>query len=245
MCGRYSITCGLGELQARFAFDDPVADFRPRWNLAPGQEALAVLAGREGRRGVMLRWGLVPRWAADQAKGYKMINARAEGLLERPTFRDAFRRRRCLVPADGFYEWARQGKKKTSPWRYTLAGGGLFAFAGLYEIWRDQAGGAELATFAIVTTEANALVGRVHQRMPVILAPGAEAAWLDPAAELNPGGLLHLLGPYPAEGMAAAPVSDKVNSPANEGPELISPARQEPELFSGAPPGGRTEGGGP
>lgn len=219
MCGRYARSEDLAGLVERFACVPAAGlDAAPRYNQAPGQEALVVLASENGRELAGLRWGLVPPWAADPRAGYKMINARAEGLADKPAFRAPLRRQRCLAPASGFYEWQRKGKQR-QPWFIAPAGGGTLALAGLWERWRGPEG-RELRSFCIVTVPANALVGRLHDRMPAILAPEDEAAWLDPARH-DPADLLPRLRPYPAEALTAHPVSPAVNRVTAEGPELI------------------------
>ena len=217
MCGRYSITANPEQVAARFDVAVPEELARPRYNAAPTQE-LPVVLDDGGKQMALLRWGLVPRWAKDVSVGNKLINARAESLAEKPSFRDAFKRRRCLVPADGFYEWQGGGDGK-QPIRFTLKEGGLFALAGLWEQWR-RPDGSELRTFTIITTEANDLVAPAHNRMPVILLPEYEALWLDQGA--GPEVWSDLLRPYPPDRMAAYPVSKAVNTPGNDSPEIIA-----------------------
>jgi len=227
MCGRFQQSSDLAKLEGRFAFAAEGVDYRPRWNLAPGQEALVVRLQEHGRQGAMLRWGLVPAWAKEEKLGYKMINARAEGIADKPAFRGPFKRTRCLIPADAFYEWA-VAKGGRQPYRLARADGAPFALAGLWDCWQGPEG-HELESFTIITTQANALVEPIHERMPVMLASGDEAAWLDPA---SPAAKLEaLLRPYPAKDMAAALVSKKLNSPAQEGPELIKAVEPDKGLF--------------
>lgn len=228
MCGRFTQSQELDFLQDRFGFPASHINYRPRYNLAPGQEALVVL-DEDGRQGVMLRWGLVPHWAKEPNTGYKMINARAEGLEKKPSFRGPLERSRCLVPADGFYEWTK-GPGGKQPHRLVRKDRAVFAMAGLWDSWQDKEGGAQLKTFTIVTTGANSLVQPIHERMPVILAPEHEAAWLDHDLS-DPQVLAKMLQPYPAKLMEAYPVSTRVNSPAREGPELIEPAARQGGLF--------------
>ncbi len=216
MCGRYYFFTPVDIVAARFR----VAGFpplRPRFNIAPQQEAPVVVNGA-GRRLRTMRWGLVPSWSKDAASGYKMINARAETAPEKPSFRGPFRRQRALVPADGFYEWRREGKGKR-PFVLRLSSREPFAMAGLWDRWKAPDGG-ELLSFTILTTSANAVVSAVHDRMPVILPREAEDAWLDPSAA--DGALRALLVPYPGV-MEAVPVSTAVNNPRNDGPELLTP----------------------
>jgi putative SOS response-associated peptidase YedK len=228
MCGRFTLAAAPAELASAFSgvdFSTVAGGLSPRYNIAPSQPVVAIL-GAPPRAG-FLRWGLVPHWARDPAVGHRMINARAETVAEKPSFREALRKRRCLVPADGFYEWKKERTGKTgTPMRIRLATGAPFAFAGLWESWKPVKGAGredELFTCALVTTEANALVREIHDRMPVILPARLYAAWLDPAEE-RPERLLAMLAPYPAGEMTAYPVSPAVNDPRAQGPRLISPA---------------------
>jgi len=224
MCGRYTVTQDLEALGARFGFSAPDIAFRPRYNLAPGQEA-PVVVWDQARTVKLMRWGLVPHWAKEASFGYKTINARAETVDQKPSFREPMRRRRCLVLADGFYEWPRaSGRRSKQPSRFVLKDEELFAFAGLWDAWQTPDGG-RLETFTIITTQANELVGRVHERMPVILSPEGEEAWLDPETR-SPAGLSPLLKPYPSELMAGYQVSPAVNSPPNDSPECIRAANE-------------------
>lgn len=229
MCGRYTLTDADG---ARLRFDIRGADIPPpaeradgtadaaRYNIAPTQDVLTVRHENGERRAEMMRWGLVPSWADSPKVGARMINARAETLAERPSFRAAFRRRRCLIPADGFYEWRREGKGRV-PIRFALASGEPFAFAGLWERW-ERPGEPPLLSCAIVTTRANELVAPIHDRMPAILAPDAERVWMD--ADITDAALLgELLAPRPSELMRAREASRAVNSPAYDGPECLAP----------------------
>ncbi|MCF8033405.1 MAG: SOS response-associated peptidase [Desulfarculaceae bacterium] len=228
MCGRFQQSSDLATLQDRFAFRAEGLELRPRWNLAPGQDALVVRLAEEGRRGSLLRWGLVPAWSKDAATGYKMINARSEGIAAKPAFRGPFKRSRCLVPADAFYEWAKQ-KGHKQPYRLALADDEPFALAGLWDRWQAPEG-RELESFTIITTQANQLVKPIHDRMPVMLARSDEDAWLDPASPAE--ALEGLLKPYPAQAMGSRAVSARLNSPANEGPELVEPVATQGGLFS-------------
>ena len=168
----------------------------------------------------IMRWGLVPSWAKDTKIGYQMINARSEGIEQKPSFRKPFRSQRCIVPATGFYEWQKVSSSRKIPYYFTLAGDSpLFGFAGLYDIYFD-ADGQKLETYTIITTEANELVSQIHDRMPVILRPADEATWLDSALH-EPAPLLALLKPYPANLMQSVVVSTLVNKPQNEGPQLL------------------------
>jgi putative SOS response-associated peptidase YedK len=169
-----------------------------------------------------MRWGLVPAWAKDPKIGSKLINARAETLAEKPAFRRLLGTRRCLIPADSFYEWAAQSDGKRRPMRVTLSSGEPFAFAGLWDVWTPPEGGPPLRTCTIITTTPNALMATIHHRMPVILTSQAEAAWLDPAIT-DPAELLPLLVRYSAQDMVAYPVRPLVNNVANDSPQLILP----------------------
>ncbi len=229
MCGRYTITRGLERFAEYAGYRAAGPEFTPRFNVAPGQSApVARLAGAE-RTIASLRWGLVPFWAADEKIAYKTINARAETLAERASFKHALHSRRCLVLADGFYEWQALPGGGKQPYFIYLASGEPFALAGLWESWTRSGGaagapgtpGQPLETFTIVTTEPNELMARIHHRMPVILTPEAAARWLDPAAARAE--LLALCAPYPAALMAAHPVDAKVGSPRHDGPELVLP----------------------
>jgi putative SOS response-associated peptidase YedK len=222
MCGRYTETAAFEELAHRFGIEVEEADNEAmvaRYNVSPSQTVPIVVAGDGRRRLVSARWGLRPYWARDG--GPAPINARAESVTTSPMFRDAFQRARCLIPADGFYEWqAVAGQKRKRPWYLRLHGGGLFAFAGLYTPPWPREGMP--ATCTIVTTTPNELAARLHDRMPVILDPDAEAPWLDPRL-VDSATLLPYLRPLPAERMEAYPVSSLVSSPQNDGPALIEP----------------------
>lgn len=217
MCGRYSLTTPVEALARLFGFSER-PNLVPRVNIAPGQE-VAALRGEAagGPRLVWLRWGLVPFWAKDEKIGYRMINARAESVAEKPAFRAAFRKRRCLILADGFYEWRAEAGGK-QPYRITLADERPFAFAGLWERW--EGGERPLETCSIVTTTANERLRALHDRMPVILEGGDGAAWLDPA---TPAAAAHkLLRPFAAEETTYYPVSRRLNSPSVDDPALIA-----------------------
>lgn len=220
MCGRYVQTSPADALAARFGARLPEGlAWAPRWNVAPATRAPLVREAGGGRELALLAWGLFPSWAREDA-GPRPINARAEGIAGKPMFREALRRRRALVPADGFYEWRPEGTGKT-PWHFRLAGGRPFAFAGLWER-RETPGAGPLETFAIVTTAANPLVAPVHARMPVILDAEGEALWSRPGP-LSAGELARCLAPCDASAMEAWPVSPWVNAPAHEGPRCAEP----------------------
>jgi putative SOS response-associated peptidase YedK len=222
VCGRYAFYSPAEAVRRTFALDD-VPALEPRYNIAPTQDVPAVRAGEEGARSfAMLHWGLVPRWARERAIGNRMINARAETVAEKPAFRDAFRRRRCLVLTDGWYEWqvAPGGKQ---PGFIRTAAGQPFAFAGLWERWQDHATGSMLESCTILTTEAAEGIRKIHERMPVVLAEADWDRWLDTAFS-DAGTLSGLLRPFVAGALEAWPVSRQVNAPKNQGAALIERA---------------------
>ena len=217
MCGRYTLSTPVDVLAKEFGLAGPLPDLRPSYNVAPTQEVPAVVASDGGRRLEMLRWGLIPSWADDPGIGARMINARSETVAEKPSFRRAFKESRCLIVADGFYEWQKTNGAK-QPYYFRMKSGRPFAFAGLWESWGH--GEEEIQSCTIITTDANDLLGEVHHRMPVILPQDNYEPWLDPDvrdSEL----LLHLLAPYASEEMEAYPVSRRVNSPSNNGPDCV------------------------
>jgi putative SOS response-associated peptidase YedK len=220
MCGRYTLASPTERLAEEFGVDAASIELAPNYNVAPTQTVAAVLGEGGQRRLEVLRWGLIPPWADDPGIGSRMINARSETAPGKPSFRRAFRERRCLIPADGFYEWQRTNGAK-QPYYIHMEDGRPFAFAGLWESW-SKGGEGEVRTCTILTTGANALVGEVHDRMPVILAHDAYDVWLDPASERDE--LTGLLAPYPVDEMEAYPVSRFVNSPSNNDPRCIEPA---------------------
>lgn len=219
MCGRYTVIIpSKQELKHRFGVRDVPGKLASRYNAAPSQE-LPVITNEAPDRILLFRWGLIPHWAKDKKIGYKMINARAETITQKPSYRAAFKKRRCLVIADGFYEWQKKTTGKV-PHRVMLKDEGLFGFAGLWDTWADpQAAGREIHSFTIITTTANSLVKKLHDRMPVILLPDQKQAWLDPDRPADK--LIQLLKPLPTAKMKCSPVSDLVNSPKNDRPEVI------------------------
>jgi putative SOS response-associated peptidase YedK len=221
MCGRFTLFVDPKDLMEAFpGFATPV-EWTPRYNIAPSQP-VAAIANNGQNKIEFFRWGLIPSWAKDPKIGNRMINARAETVAEKPSFRAAYRRRRCLVLADGFYEWRKEpGQRAKTPMYIRLKSGEPFAFAGLWETWRSPDDQTVLSC-NIITTTPNALVERIHNRMPVILEPQAYALWLDPA-EQSPERLGVWLKPYPAAQMTAYPVSRLVNSPSNDSPDCIAP----------------------
>ncbi len=219
MCGRFALYSDPFTLARRFEADAP-PELSPRYNVAPSQNIHIVRDEGEKRHFALARWGLIPHWAKDIKIGYSTINARAETVASKPAFRSAFRHRRCLIPADGFYEWQTiPGSKVKQPWFIALRDREPMAFAGLWERWQSPEG-EELESCSIIVTEANEIMRPIHDRMPVILAPGDWDAWLEPDAK-DAGGLQGLLKPYSAEGMAAWPVTTKVNSPRNDSLECM------------------------
>lgn len=204
-------------IRAEFGLDQLSLDLRPRYNIAPTQAVLAVVRGPDGLRAGWLRWGLIPYWAKDESIGNRLINARSETLGEKPSFREAFRKRRCLIVADGFYEWRRTGETKTPVWIHR-ASRRPFAFAGLWERWRSPEG-EPIVSCTIVTTEAIDTLRPIHPRMPVILPPDARDVWLDP--DSAPDALERVLRPYPDDDLRFHEVSTLVNSPRNDDPECI------------------------
>ena len=222
MCGRYSLVADISELALRFDFEGGGETRPPRFNIAPTQEVLAVTrdSGDSRNAARAMRWGLIPFWAKDPSIGNRMINARAETVDTSPAFRRAFERRRCLVVADGFYEWLKVGKERV-PMRVSLSSGEPFAFAGLWETWRSP-DGEPLASCTIITTTPNAVMEPVHNRMPVILPRNAEGVWLDTSGARSAAELKELLAPYVGPGLEVYEVSKLVNSPRNDTPEVLA-----------------------
>ncbi len=220
MCGRFVRQAGEEEVSQEFEVDPGDFQFKlePRYNIAPGQRAAAILF--DGKRKVDgLQWGLIPFWAKDPKIGYKLINARAETLASKPSFRNSLKKKRCLVVADGFYEWRQEGGKKT-PMFVRMRDGRPFAFAGLYDDWKSPEG-KNIRTFTIITTSPNKVLAPIHDRMPVILPREAYQAWLGEGGD--DGGVLDLLRPFPEKGMEAYQVSPTVNLPGHDAPDCIQP----------------------
>lgn len=225
MCGRFTQQRPSAELAALFAAEDLAASPGGRFNLAPQQAGLVVVERDDLRRAIVpYRWGLIPSWAKDAKMGSRLINARAETVATTPAFRASFARRRCIVPADGFYEWERMTPEIRQPNLVRRVDGEPMAFAGLWSIWRDPAepDAEPVRTFSIITTSANATLAPIHDRMPVILPSSAWEAWMAPAPA-EPGELLALLAPAPDDLLVRFPVSRRVNNIRNEGPELVVP----------------------
>lgn len=225
MCGRYALTAPASTIAEVFQVD-VLPDVLPRYNIAPTTEVPCVVV-EEGTRVLQpLRWGLIPGWAKDKKIAYNTINARADGVATKPVYRAAFKRRRALIVADGFYEWERIDKKTKIPHLIQLADGQPFAMAGLWERWTDPESGEEVRSCSIITTEGNALMKPIHDRMPVILPKEAWARWLDPDNQ-DTEALQKMLVPFPADQMRERRVSRKVGDVKNKGPEVQGPFEGE------------------
>ena len=219
MCGRFTMRHTTDQVAMRFGVETVAAEMTQRYNIAPTQP-VAVVTENSPRALSLMKWGLIPSWAKDPAIGNKMINARAETLAEKPSFKTAIVRRRCLIPADGFFEWRREGAHK-QPMFIHDADDGLFAFAGLWDVWRSPEG-EEVHSCAIITVAPNPLMATIHDRMPAMLEKENEAAWLR-GENRDVAALLSLLHPYPESGMEAYAVSKRVNSPTGDEPDFINP----------------------
>jgi len=222
MCGRFTLKTDAKTLTNMLPGFELPDQLSPRYNIAPSQE-IAVVPNTGDRAVEFFRWGLIPGWAKDPSIGNRMINARSETLAEKPSFRTAYRRRRCLILADGFYEWKKEADSKPkTPMYIHLKSGAPFAFAGLWESWQPARDEEAVHSCTIITTTPNTLMGGIHNRMPVILSQAAYDAWLDPR-EQEPEALAALLVPYATEEMTAYSVSRLVNRPTNDSPECIVP----------------------
>lgn len=219
MCGRYTLHHKLEEIEERFDVDAVEEFLAPRYNIAPSQ-IIPVIRQTQSREMAGCKWGLIPFWAKDPKSGNNLINAKAETIAEKPSFKRAFAKRRCLIPADGFYEWQKRGKAPSQPMYIRRRDGGLFAFAGLWEEWKSPEGGP-IETCTIITVGPNELLSKIHSRMAAILRPGDEAAWIDPKSGIDD--LLQMLRPYDSDELEAIPVSRAVNSPAHDSAALIAP----------------------
>jgi len=219
MCGRYNLISDAEALVDFFRTANRL-DTKPRYNIAPSQNAPVIYAGEKGRELALMHWGLIPHWARERKFGYHTINARAETVASKPAFRDAFRRHRCLIPATGFYEW-QAGVDGKQPYNIRVGDGKLFAFAGLWAHW-DKDPEAPLDSFSIIVTDANEAIRPLHERMPVILHPDDYETWLDPTIQ-DTALLQPLLSPCPAAWVNSYPVSRRVNTPANDDPECLEP----------------------
>ena len=221
MCGRYTLIADIGDLAQRFEFDGTDFSYDPGYNIAPTESVLTV-RNIKGREPAFMKWGLIPFWAKDPKIGAKMINARAETVAEKPAFRNALKKRRCLVLADGYYEWQKTPMGKR-PIRIVLRSGEPFAMAGLWETWKDAEGNV-VPSCTIITTAANEFLASIHNRMPVILAQELEEMWLDTGIE-DVVALTQMLAPSPNDILDAYGVSTLVNNARNSGPEIISRVR--------------------
>lgn len=225
MCGRYVRRSDKQKIAEHFAVHGPsIPDFGPSWNVAPQTFQPVVRLNRHTgeRELVLLRWGLIPFWAKDAKIGLRSINARAENIATAPAFREAFRSRRCLVPADAFYEWQKIGARTTQPFAIAMKDNSPYAFAGLWERWREPASGQPLETFTVITTDPNELLAPLHDRMPVILPQRDYSRWLEPGDPARPP--VDLLRPFPAEKMTAWKVNGKVGNVRNDTPDCMEPA---------------------
>jgi putative SOS response-associated peptidase YedK len=220
MCGRFARIMSYGKLKEKYRLKEGTL-LKDSYNISPTQSVAAVRATDEHRELVLLRWGLIPSWSKDVKIGYKLINARSETVAEKPSFRSAFKHRRCLIPASAFYEWQKQGSSRKQPFVISMRDGEPFSFAGLWESWTDPQGEV-IETCTILTTTANEVMQPIHERMPVIFSPSSEEQWLDPRASGD--ALRSLLVPYSSEGMEARPVGLWVNNPKNDGPKCLEPA---------------------
>jgi putative SOS response-associated peptidase YedK len=223
MCGRFTNNAKSEQIASEFKVGNKNPNlFQPKYNIAPTQMIDVVFEPETERIISQLRWGLVPNWAKDESIGNRMINARAETITEKPSFREAFKSRRCIIPASGFYEWQKKGTGAKQPFYFYLKDKDVFGFAGLWESWIDKTTGEELETCTIITTEANDVLKPVHDRMPVILKSESYDEWLD-AKVKDTDKLQKLLKPYPAKEMTSHEVSRSVNIPDTNSPELILP----------------------
>jgi putative SOS response-associated peptidase YedK len=220
MCGRYTLTVNPEELMERFNLTTGEFVATPRYNIAPTQD-VAVVYDESPQTLSSARWGLIPSWSKDPSIGARMINARAETLDEKPTFKGILKKRRCLIPADGFYEWRKNPDNTKTPFRIVLDSGEPFALAGLWDVWKTPEG-EWLKTCTIITTEPNELMSSIHNRMPVMLTREAEAEWMNKAND-DAGYLKSLLQPYPEKSMKVYEVSRRVNVVKNDDPKLVEP----------------------
>jgi putative SOS response-associated peptidase YedK len=220
MCGRFTLTFDPAQLEDMFPWVTIAQQITPRYNISPSQP-IAVIPNIGDFRLDLFQWGLIPSWAKDSTIGNRLINARAETLSDKPSFRSALKKRRCLILADGFYEWMSSSEEKSKiPYYIHLSSGGVFAFAGLWDIWTAP-DGAKIKSCTIITTQPNSLIAPIHNRMPVIVHQEAYSQWIEPG-EVNPTNINELLAPYPANLMEAYPVSRAVNDPKHDSPSLIA-----------------------
>jgi putative SOS response-associated peptidase YedK len=222
MCGRFAQITPINDLIEEYEIDRNLSDLGPRYNIAPGQEISAIIID-EGKKIVKFKWGLIPSWAKDPSIGHKLINARAETIREKPSFRNSFKRRRCLILADGFYEWKTEGREKI-PVYVKLKSGAPFTLAGMYDFWKSPEG-QTIGTCTIITTEANEMFSAIHNRMPVIIKKNDHKVWLDLAQDDQM--LLPFLGPIDQNEIEFYEVSKLVNSPKNDSPDCIVPEKND------------------
>lgn len=229
MCGRFSLISPFEILKSIFRLNRTM-EINPHYNIAPSENVLSVRQNAETgeRELVPLRWGLIPFWAKEMKIGNRLINAQAETVFEKPAFRHAAKKQRCLIPADGFFEWRKSGAKK-QPYRILNKDRTPLAFAGLWEKWKNPEDGNTVESCTILTTQANALVDTIHDRMPVILQPEEYDLWLDPEVQ-DKDNLSKLLNPYPAELMETYPVNSWMSNARNEGPQCLEPVAEQTEL---------------
>ena len=220
MCGRFTLRTPANIIKDVFGLE-LLPYFQPRYNIAPSQPVAVVRVEDDERRLRMLRWGLVPWWAQDPAIGNRLINARAETVATKPAYREPFEQRRCLIPADGFYEWQRLGNERKQPFHIDLSNGDPLAFAGLWDRWHDRGTGSVTESCALITIEANSVVAPIHHRMPVMLTSSSFSAWLE--RRTKPDRLHKLLRPIDAEQIRATPVSTLVNRPENDNLRCLDP----------------------
>jgi len=217
---RFALYHDLQTLVERFKIESEPTSYEPKYNITPGQNVPVIIKDEGERKCVIMRWGLVPQWSNDPLIGFQMINARAETVAQKPDFKNSLRKRRCIVPCSGFYEWKKIDKKTKIPYYIKPENDNFFAFAGLWDTWNKD--GGDLTTFAIITTTPNELIEPIHDRMAVILSKEDEQTWLDPNNQ-NPDELVSLLKPCSSENMEAYEISTFVNNANNEGPECIAP----------------------
>jgi putative SOS response-associated peptidase YedK len=223
MCGRYTLHHTLKEIEERFGVEAIEKLISPRYNIAPSQTVPVIRRAQSGedlREMAGCKWGLIPYWAKDPKIGNSLINAKAETIADKPSFKQAFARRRCLIPADGFFEWKKRGKEPSQPIYVRKRDGGLFALAGLWEAW-ETPDGETLESCTIITVEPNELISKIHHRMAAILNPDDEATWIDPQSKIDD--LPRLLRPYESDDLEAILVTRAVNSPAHDSPDCIAP----------------------
>jgi putative SOS response-associated peptidase YedK len=232
MCGRYTLKTPTPKLADHFAVELDI-EVEARFNIAPTTEVLVIDQPADRRQAELLRWGLIPSWSKDDAAGGRLANARSETAAEKPSFRLALRHRRCLIPADGFYEWRTEGGAK-QPYYFTRPDDEVFAFGGLWETWKPRNAvepGRVIHSCTILTTSANRMMGEYHDRMPVIIPPDQYDLWLDPRV-IDPAAIASLLTPLPEEALLARPVNKFVNSVRNQGPDCIAVLASPNTLFS-------------